>query len=102
MTNASTQQAVETNPTEQMLQMMSGLWVTRGLYVAAKLGISDVLTDGSKTVEQIAEATGTHTDSLYRILRMLAMVGVYNEEEGKRFSLTPLSETLITDAPGSL
>lgn len=100
MTNTSTQTAL--NPTEQMLQMMSGLWVTRGLYVAAKLGISDLLKDGTKTVDELAAATETHTDSLYRILRMLAMVGVYNEAEGKRFSLTPLSETLITDAPGSL
>ena len=98
----STQQKQSPTPTEQMLQMMSGLWVTRGIYVAAKLGISDLLKDGPKTVQEIASATGTHTDSLYRILRMLAMIGIYGESEGRTFSLTPLSETLVTDATGSL
>lgn len=102
MSNTSTQTAPEMTPTEQMLKMMSGLWVTRGIYVAAKLGISDHLTDGPKTAAELAAATSSHADSLYRILRMLAAVGIYSETEGKRFSLTPLSETLVTDAPGSL
>jgi hypothetical protein len=29
-----------------LLQMMTGYWVTKGLYVAAKLGIADLLSDG--------------------------------------------------------
>ena len=102
MSETSTQKALELGPTEQMLQMMSGLWVSRGIWVAAKLGISDYLVDGAKTVEEIAAATGAHADSLYRILRMLGMVGVYREEEGRKFSLTPLSETLRSDVAGTL
>ena len=102
MQSTSTQQAMVPTATEQMLQMMSGLWVTRGIWVAAKLGISDLLAGGPKTAETLAAETGTHADSLYRILRMLAMTGVYNETEGKTFSLTPLSETLRTDVTGSL
>lgn len=102
MSNTSAQQAREFGPTEQMLQLMSGLWVSRGIYVAAKLGISDQLKEGPKTAEQLADATGTHTDSLYRILRMLAMVGIYSEGAGQTFSLTPVGETLITDTVGSL
>jgi hypothetical protein len=102
MSETSTQKALELGPTEQMLQMMSGLWVSRGIWVAAKLGISDHLADGAKTVEEIATATNTHADSLYRILRMLGMVGVYREEDGRKFSLTPLSETLRSDVAGTL
>lgn len=102
MTTTNTKLALELGPTEQMLQMMSGLWVSRGIYVAAKLGVSDHLTDGPRTAEEIAAATGTDADSLYRILRMLAMVGIYREERGRTFSLTPLSETLLTDLVGSL
>lgn len=104
MTTASTitERRLDVGAMEQMLQMMSGLWVTRGLWVAAKLGISDHLVNGPRTSGELAEATGSHEDSLYRILRMLAMTGVYNEAEGRKFSLTPLSETLISDIPGSL
>lgn len=101
-TSTITERRLDLRAMEQMLQMMSGLWVSRGLYIAAKLGISDQLTSGPKTSAELAEATGTHEDSLYRILRMLAMTGVYHEEDGRKFALTPLSETLISDVPGSL
>ena len=89
-------------PVQQMMQIMSGFWVTRGLWIAAKLGISDLLVDGAKSVEDLASETNTHTDSLYRILRALAMVGIYTEGDGRTFSLTPLSETLRSDVVGSL
>ena len=35
-------------------------------------------------------------------MRMLASVGVFAEEPGAKFALTPLGETLKTDAPGSM
>jgi SAM-dependent methyltransferase len=87
---------------EAMLQMMSGFWISRGIYVAAKLGIADHLRDGAKTAEELAMTTETHADSLYRILRMLAMVGVFYQDGENRFGLTPLSETLLSDEPMSL
>lgn len=91
----------QASPFEMMLQMMSGFWVSRGIYIAAKLGLADYLRDGSKTAPELAAATDTHADSLYRVLRMLSMVGIF-EQRGERFSLTPLSETLLSDAPVSL
>ncbi len=91
----------EISPVETMLEMMSGFWVSRGIYVAAKLGIADYLQVGGKTAEELAELTETHADSLYRVLRMLAMAGIFRQD-GKTFSLTPISETLLSDAPGSL
>ena len=41
------------------------------------------------------------THRLYRLLRALAAVGVFNETGNKEFSLTPLGMFLTTDAPGS-
>lgn len=92
----------DASPTDAMLQMMSGFWVARGIHVAAKLGLADYLKDGAKTAEQLAALTGTHADSLHRVLRMLAMAGVFQQDEKDCFALTPLSETLRTDVPGSL
>lgn len=93
--------AGQPSPFETMLQMMSGFWVSRGIYVAAKLGLADYMRDGAKTAAELAAATDTHADSLYRVLRMLSMVGIF-EQKGEQFSLTPLSETLLSDAPVSL
>lgn len=88
-------------PVETMLQMMSGFWVSRGIWVAAKLGIPDLLKSGAKTAAQLADATGMNADSIFRIMRMLAMVGIFGHD-GDRFSNTPVSETLLSDVPGSL
>ena len=92
----------ETPPHLAMLQLISGFWISRAIYVAAKLGIADHLAGGPKTAEEIAAATGTHAGAIYRIMRALASVGVFTEDGERRFGLTPLSGTLRTDAPGSL
>ena len=102
MSDTSARQVLDREPVEQMLQMMSGLWVTRALWIAAKLGISDLLVNGARSVEELATETNTNSDSLYRILRALAMTGVYAEGENRTFSLTPLSETMRSDVVGSL
>lgn len=85
-----------------MLQIVSGFWISRAVYVIGKLGIADLLQSGPKTAEELATATDSHAPSLFRILRALVSVGVLNSAEGGRFAQTPLSETLVTDAPNSL
>ena len=94
---------VQTQPPAavQMLQIISGFWISRAVYVIAKLGIPDLLKSGPKTAEELANATKMHAPSLFRLLRALSSVGVVSSQ-GERFALTPLSETLVTDAPGSL
>jgi len=85
-----------------MLQMITGFWVSRAIYVAAKLGLADLVKDGPKTVDELARLTGTHAPSLYRVLRALVGMGVFAGAEQRRFAQTPLSETLRSDTPGSL
>jgi hypothetical protein len=96
------QQSNQPNAPEQMLQIITGFWISRAVYVIAKLGIPDLLKDGPKTAAELASATKTHAPSLFRILRALVSVGVLSSAEGGRFAQTPVSETLVTDAPGSL
>jgi len=101
--SAPANQLVNEQPANvQMLQIISGFWISRGVYVIAKLGIPDLLKSGPKSAEELAEATKMHAPSLFRILRALASVGVLNSANGGRFAQTPVSETLVTDAPGSL
>ena len=74
---------------------------TQLVYVAAKLGIADLLKDGRKSVEELADATGCHAPSLYRLMRALASLGVLMEPEPRHFGLTPVGELLKTDHPRS-
>ena len=82
--------------------MISGFRVARAIYIAAKLGLADLLKDEPKGSEELAFATGTHAPSLYRVMRALASVGIFAEEEQGRFTLTPIAATLRSDVPGSL
>jgi hypothetical protein len=81
--------------------MASGYWTSKVLYVAAKLGLVDLLKEGPKTAEDLASSTQTHPRSLYRLLSSSASLGLLAEDEQKRFSLTPLSNWLRSDVPGS-
>lgn len=86
----------------EMLHLMMGFTPSRSLYVMAKLGIADLLRGGSKTADELAEKTHVHSDSLYRILRLISGLGVVEENEEKGFSLTPLGETLCSDTENSV
>jgi hypothetical protein len=98
----ATAKTKEIPPPLAMLQLISGFWISRCVYVIAKLGIPDLLNDGPKTATELAAATETHTPSLFRLLRALAAVDVLTQSEDGRFGNTPLSETLRADVPGSL
>jgi hypothetical protein len=84
-----------------MALMITGYWVSQMVHVAAKLGLADCLANGPKTADELAASTGTHARSLYRLLRALASVGVFSEDDERRFSQTALSEYLCKDLPGS-
>jgi len=93
---------VAASPTDEMLGLLSGYWYSQVLYVLAELGIADRLAAGPKTAETLARETACHAATLGRFLRAVASAGILRELDPGTFSLTPLSETLRTDRPGSL
>src|SRR5260221_12777139 len=87
-------------PRQDLLRMINGFTFTQMIHVAAKLRIADQLAGGPRTVVQLAAATKTHADSLYGVLRTLAGLGVFAEEEDFQFHLTPAPERLRPRGPG--
>jgi hypothetical protein len=94
--------ASELSPAQAMLQMTAGHWISQAIYVAAKLGIADLLKDGPRSSEELAQLAGAHPRALYRLLRALASVEVFREGEDGSFELTPRAVCLRSDVPGSL
>ena len=84
------------------MQMATGFVVSFLLRTAALLGLADHLPNGPKTAAQLAAACNVHAPALYRLLRTLASIGIFSEDECQRFSLTSLSEPLRSDVPGSV
>ena len=93
----------EENPSPPALfQMAASYWVSQAIYVAAKLGIADLLTEGPKSSGELAAATGADAPSLFRLMRALASLGVFSHTGSDYFALSGLGESLQSNAPGSL
>jgi ubiquinone/menaquinone biosynthesis C-methylase UbiE len=89
------------SPQQHLMQLISGYWNSQCIYVAAKLGIADLLAERPLSVDELAAKTGMHRFSLYRVLRALASVGVFVEEPQANFGLTPAASFLKSDVTGS-
>ena len=87
---------------EALFQLLFGKHITYSLSAVARLGVADYMSATPASIDTLAAATGAHAPSLYRVMRMLAGVGVFSESAGKQFSLTAIGEHLKTRAPGSL
>jgi hypothetical protein len=85
-----------------LVQMATAHWNSRLLHGAARLGLADRLADKSLTADELARSTGTHAQSLYRMMRTLASLGLFTEDNEHRFSLTAMGEPLRSDIPGSV
>jgi hypothetical protein len=82
----------------QMNQLIRGYWTTQAIFVAAELGIADMLADGPRHPDELGEKAGVKGDMLYRVLRALASIGIFAEDDQGRFELTPLARTLCGDS----
>jgi O-methyltransferase domain/Dimerisation domain len=80
----------------KLLPMIWGIHVSRCVYAVAELGIADLLADGPRSAQELATTTGTHEPSLYRVLRVLAALGVFEEHKARHFGLTVVGERLRT------
>jgi hypothetical protein len=101
---AAEEEATQTPPETRarLRELIEGYRMTQMVHVAAKLRIADHLKSGPLTVKELARLTSTHEDSLYRLLRTLAGLGVFSEEDGPGFRLTPMADLLRSDVSGSL
>jgi Dimerisation domain len=84
----------QTGPVRVVFQMATAYWASQDIYVAAKLGVADVLGEGSKSRDEIASATGANSKSLARLTRALVALGVLAVDDDGRFRLTGIVASL--------
>jgi methyltransferase family protein len=61
----------------QIMQLTTSYWTSRCLHVVAELGIADLIGDQPQSTETLAKASGTQPNAIYRVLRLLASVGIF-------------------------
>ncbi|WP_449351211.1 methyltransferase [Streptomyces shaanxiensis] len=89
-------------PRDRLLHLMTGAWTTQAIAVAAELRLADHLEahpGASPTL--LAELTGSHPDSLGRLLRYLAGLGLVAADPDGSYHLTELGGPLRTGADAS-
>ena len=94
--------AIHPNPQLQMRSLLMGFIVSRGIQVAAELGLADALANGPKGRDALAREVGAHADTMDRLMRTLASFGVFERLPDGRYANTPCSECLRSDTPGSM
>jgi len=85
-----------------MFRLLNGAFITGALACLARLGVSDLVEAGPKAAEELAREVGVQPRALYRLMRATASVGVLSEGPDGRFSQTPLSAVLHSNANPSL
>lgn len=86
----------------EMFQVAVGYWLSKALFCAAKADVADRLETGPKHVDELASAAGVDSENLYRVLRALASVGIFEETDAGVVGLTPKAEYLREDHPQSM
>ena len=85
-----------------ILQIMNGAYVAGAVSCLAQLGIPDLVEAGPKSAEELAKQIGANPQALYRLMRATASVGVLSEGPDGKFSQTPMSTVLRSNATPSL
>jgi hypothetical protein len=83
-------------------RLIGGYRVSRAIAVVVGLGIPDLLATRPRKADDLAQATKTDASALYRVMRLLVGVGLFEETTAREFRLTPLGAGLRTDIPGSM
>jgi hypothetical protein len=85
-----------------MMQLLNGSYIAGAVACLAQLRIPDLVEAGPRSAEELASQIGAHPQALYRLMRATASVGVLSEGSDGKFSETPMSAVLRSDATASL
>jgi len=91
-----------TPPPFRLIQIGSAFWQSRVLHVAVRLDIASVLGDEHLAVDVIAARVSAQSDAIYRLLRMLTAMSVFEEVSSRVFKNNALSAYLREDNPNNV
>ena len=77
---------------------MTGHIVASAVNIAARLGLSDRLVNGPRSADELARECAVDADALYRVMRALGSLAVFEEVAPRTFALTPAGAALC-DGP---
>jgi hypothetical protein len=90
------------DPGGALLQLVNGYQTTQAIHVAVRLGLADRIGDEPRPAKDLADEAGVDRGALYRLMRALSTIGVFDEIAPGQFRSTRMSELLRRDHPRSV
>jgi tRNA A58 N-methylase Trm61 len=85
----------------RILDLIQSHRVTAVIYVAARLGLAELLRDGPQTPGELAQATGADERALGRLLTALSTIGICSRTGEGSYALTEVGACLDGEAAHS-
>ena len=86
----------------KLSRMVASLWVPQAIYVAAALGIPDLLAKGPMRSAEIARVVEANPDAVHRLMRALVVLEIATQSDDGTFALAALGECLRSDTRDSM
>lgn len=90
------------SPARAVVDIVTGTWRTQALYAAVALRLPDHIAHGHTTSAGLAAEADADPDSIIRLMRLLTALDVFGGDDRTGYELTPISELLRSDVPGSM
>jgi hypothetical protein len=89
-------------PHAAMMDLIMGAWISQAITAAADLGVADALAKRPLLADELAAAVKADPDAVGRLLRALISRGIFRQRRDGCYELTPLADTLRSDAEVSM
>jgi hypothetical protein len=89
-------------PHAVMMELIVGALTAQAITAAAELGVADALAKAPLSIDELAAAVDADPDTLGRLLRALISRGIFRQLRDGRYDLTPIADTLRSDADVSV
>jgi hypothetical protein len=87
---------------QQIMQLSTGYIASAALQIAVKLRIPDLLAAAPRTSADLARELGVNEDALYRVLRTLVSLGLFEDKGTRTFANNLASSMLRSTTQGSM
>lgn len=95
-------QAMDTGVRAQLRSLIDANWTTQAIAAAVQLRLPELLAGAPLSAQALARQASCHPQSLLRLLRALASIGILVQQASDHFSLSDMGHLLRADAPGSM
>jgi len=79
---------------KKLMKLLTSKWITKPIFAASEIGLFEIISKKPKSIGEIAKATKTKPQLLYRLLRALASFGFIKETCDQKYKSNNLSKIL--------